>query len=733
MPRWISNTPISLRLFATFAWATIIPFIAIVFLSSIYFHALESGRQAVLISNQTIKITTTELARLQSMHALLVALLPSVTTNSTSDATVTRAEEDVILQVLSIEGSFDVDSVAYQEQYQLATAPAMADIRQILLDNDPHTPIIREQQQLLDLILEHQWPQYKAAQDDLLIGLDTRMPLAQAAQLLQKADQLYTPLLASWQRIVDIAERVNTEVVRVGPSQTVPMLIGTVTAIPLSMLFVFTIGYLVNLTISRPLRQLIQLTRRISAGDTLARARLSGRDEIARVAASMNTMLDTIVQLMENTQQQRDLLQTRIGNLAGEVKGVGEGDLRIRADVTGDVLGVLASSFNYMISELEGLVIRIKQVAREVETSTRLTLEQMTHLSQISEFQIQQITEAAGGVEQMALASQEVAQHAQILEGIAQDTQRSATGGHQATWDAINRLGHIHAHVQATTQRVRSLGERSQEINDIVEVIFSLAYQTHRLALDSAIQAAMAGEGRKEFGAVAVRIRRLAEQAKLEANNIARIVRSAQEDIAEAATSMERTQRETTLESKVSQDVERTLEGIFATVERQARDIADITSLVTRQMELATAAVQIMQYVADLTQTNKARLGEATHHMQRLASLVEHLRVSVDAFKVSREQSAAAAPSSVASERRSLTTTGSISPLGSGTRPVSAPLGQSQPGLLHLPPQTPLPPGGAVTPLPPTGLAGSSPQTPLPSSPLWVPQQPQAPDGEPYQ
>jgi methyl-accepting chemotaxis protein len=723
MPRWITRTPIALRLFFTFAWATIIPFIVIIILSSVYFQAVEAGKQAVQISNQAIKITSDELAHLQSMHALLVALLPSVTTNSQVNASITQSEKQVIFEVLTIEGSFDVDSVAYQDQYQLATAPAMADIRRILLDNDPHTSLIREQQRLLDQILEHQWPQYKAAQDDVLIGLDTRMPLAQAAALLQQADKLYRPLLTSWQRIVEIAELVNTEVVKVGPAQTTPMLIGTIIAFLISMFVVFLIGYLVNLTITRPLRQLITLTRRISAGDTHARVRLRSQDEIGRVAASMNMMLDTIVQLMENTRRQRDTLQEQVGKLATEVKGVGEGNLRIRADVTGDLLGMLASSFNYMISELESLVLRIKQVAREVELSTALTLGQMTRLAQIGDFQIQQINEAAGGVEQMALASQEVAQHAQILEGIAQDTQRSLSGGHQATWDAINRLGRIHAHVQTTTHRVRSLGERSQEINDIVEVIFNLAYQTHRLALDSAIQAAMAGEGRKEFGSVAINIRRLAEQAKEEANTIARIVRSAQEDIAEAAASMERTQRETALESKVSQDVERTLESIFATVERQARDIADITGMVTRQMDLATAAVQIMQHVADLTQNNKARVGDATRHMQRLAALVEQLRVSVDAFLVSQEQGGR--PVQLLPERRAPTTTSSLSPLGSGTRPVN--LSQSHPGEL---PQTPLPP----TSLPSTGSEpgfGSGPSFPLPLSSLKAHQQ--ASDTEPYQ
>jgi hypothetical protein len=163
MLKWTSNTPISLRLFFTFAWATIIPVIVIITLSSIYFQALDAGREAVQTSNQTIKITTDELANLQSMHALLVALLPSVTANSNTDASVTKSEQDVIFQVLSIEGSFDVDTVKYQEQYQLATAPAAADIRQILTSNDPHPSIISTQRTLLDIILDHQWPLHSVA------------------------------------------------------------------------------------------------------------------------------------------------------------------------------------------------------------------------------------------------------------------------------------------------------------------------------------------------------------------------------------------------------------------------------------------------------------------------------------------------------------------------------------------------------------------------------------------
>src|SRR5689334_21834171 len=96
--KWFSNTPIVLRLFFAFAWATIIPTIVILILSGTYFNTLRAGGQAVQVSNQAIKITTNELAHLQSMHALLVALLPSITT-TTTDSHAFKKEQDVILQV----------------------------------------------------------------------------------------------------------------------------------------------------------------------------------------------------------------------------------------------------------------------------------------------------------------------------------------------------------------------------------------------------------------------------------------------------------------------------------------------------------------------------------------------------------------------------------------------------------------------------------------------------------
>src|SRR5579859_5070813 len=105
-------------------------------------------------------------------------------------------------------------------------------------------------------------------------------------------------------------------------------------SIAITVLLIAGIGYVVYLTITRPLGQLSTLTTRIAKGDTNARANISGHDEIYIVANSMNNMLDNIVRLIQETQSQRDTLQAQFEELVSEVRGIGERNLSIKAKVT---------------------------------------------------------------------------------------------------------------------------------------------------------------------------------------------------------------------------------------------------------------------------------------------------------------------------------------------------------------------------------------------------------------
>jgi len=453
-------------------------------------------------------------------------------------------------------------------------------------------------------------------------------------ETLALARNTFTDLKNSWQQVVDAAVTMGKAVTAVGSSQTQPILIATVAAFILTILVVITTGWIVNITITQPLRRLAMLTRRIAKGDTSARSKIVSSDEIAKVATAMNNMLDNIVHLIQETQAQRDSLQAQVEKLVSEVSGVGEGDLRVQAEVTADALGVLADSFNYMVEELGSLVVRVKMVAQEVENSTTMTFERMSQLVESADTQIQQIGAAAVEVEHMAASSRQVAERAQSLYVVAREARQTAQTGRESVLQTVEGMGRINTYVQETSTKVQALGDSSREIDSIVTVIANIAHQTNRLALDAAIQAAMAGDNGKGFGAVAADIRRLAERAKDQASQIARIVRGVREDIGAAAVSMQDTEHETSIGAKLAQEAGTALESIFSVVERQGREIESINQMATQQLQSSNTIVQIMHGVSDSTQRSSHSTRDAAQNMERLARLAEQLLASVEAFKL---------------------------------------------------------------------------------------------------
>jgi methyl-accepting chemotaxis protein len=657
MIRFLSNLPIFRRLFIAFAIAALIPGIIIVLLGNFYITSLNQRGQAVSTSFDSQRIASQQQANLQTMNALLTAAqaqvmnaLSSSQNGVVQDVSLSASVALTSSEVLARQAVFDQVLPAYQQNYELATSSNMAAISNILLSDNPDTTIIRNQQAALNAVSLKQWPTYKLLQTNELSQLNfLQQELAQGHKFtaeeiskaytntyatLWNANQHFTGLRNSWQIVVDTAVSTGKTVSTVGPSQTQPVLIATIVALVSSVLIVFTIGWLINLTITQPLRRLALLTRRIGKGDTSARAKIASHDEIALVATSMNNMLDNIVRLIQDAQAQRDNLQRQVEKLVSEVSGVGEGDLRVQAEVTADALGVLADSFNYMVEELGSLVVRVKMVAQEVENSTTMTFERMSQLVETADAQIKQIAEAAIEVERMANSSRQVAERAQVLYGVAREARQTAETGRGAVQQTVEGMGRIHEYVQDTSSKVQTLGDRSREINNIVEVIANIAHQTNRLALDAAIQAAMAGENGKGFGAVAADIRRLAERAKDQASSIARIVRGVREDIGAVAVSMRDTERETSAGAELAQEAGSSLESIFGVVERQANEIAAINQMAAQQLQSSSAVVQIMQAISDSTQQSSGSTRDAAQNMERLARLAEQLLASVEAFKL---------------------------------------------------------------------------------------------------
>jgi methyl-accepting chemotaxis protein len=640
MLRLISTLSIFRRLVIVFAIITIIPILVIILLGNFYLQSIGVRGQAVQTSFEAQNIATHEQANLQRMNALLQARFAQVFAQNSPalahDPSLQASGQLTSADVAALEIEFDQSLTTYQNTYEIATSANMSVIRSILTSDTPDhgRQLISDQQTALNAVINTDWNTYHSLQDKVLKELDQGADYTTSYADLYQANLAFLHLKNHWQQVVDASTQMGKAVTQIGPSLIIPLLIFTAAAILLTLLVIVAAGFLVNSTIVNPLNRLVALTRRIAQGDTHVRADIEGNDEIHQVAQSMNGMLDVIVRLMQEAQSRHADLQGHIEKLIYEVSGAGEGDLRIQAEVESNELGMLAASFNHMAEDLSTLVINVKMLARGVQNATLQMYGYIEQLVDSSDTQRQQIARATVEVDNMATSSRRVAERADTLSRVAHEARQVAQGGRSAVQQTVEGMTRINANIRDTSMKVLSLGARSLEINDVVEAISNIAQQTNRLALDAAIQAAMAGENGKGFGAVAADIRRQAERAKEQTVMIGQIVRNVLEDIRIASLAMQETEEEAAAGTKLSQQVGRALDSIFSVVEHQANEIEATNQIAKGHVQSSTVVVKLMQDVALSAQQTGESTREATRQMERMAQLAGQLLTSVDVFKV---------------------------------------------------------------------------------------------------
>jgi methyl-accepting chemotaxis protein len=432
---------------------------------------------------------------------------------------------------------------------------------------------------------------------------------------------------------VFVSQRIETS-----SSATTFVLVVVACAI-VALIGVMTINYFVQREVKSRLLGLVDVCRDYAGGDRTVRATFNGDDEFAMLSMSLNSLLDSQGTLQSgatfsSTGNDAAALQSQIEKLLQEVSAVGDGDLRVQAEVTPDTLGVLADSFNYMIEELAKVVGRVQTTAVQVTNATRRIIDRSDELTHASETQVSQISQTTEAVEALAIFIQNVARNAQLSAEAAQDALRNANSGQRSVRQTIEGMVVIRENVQETSKKIKRLGERSNEIGEIVRIIEDIADQTNLLALNAAIQSAMAGEHGRGFAVVADEIRLLAERSTESTKRIDTLVKSIQGDTYEAVVAMEDSTQEVVKGSQLADEAGRSLNSIFTAVERQAQMIDGIARAANEQTTVSEAVAVSMGQISDITRQTNIGTQEAAASMSYLAELTEQLRASVSTFRL---------------------------------------------------------------------------------------------------
>ena len=326
--------------------------------------------------------------------------------------------------------------------------------------------------------------------------------------------------------------------------------------------------------------------------------------------------------------------QEAIMRLLNEIGDLAAGDLTVTTTVTEDFTGAISDSINVTVESLRGLVKTINDTSSQLSGSVQETEQIANQLSTASKKQSEDITVAGSAIVEISGSMENVSKEASESSKVAMRSVEIAKKGGEAVQRTMNGMDTIREHIQETSKRIKRLGESSQEIGDIVELINDIAEQTNILALNASIQAAMAGEAGRGFAVVADEVQRLAERSANATKQIEALVKTIQADTNEAVISMEKSTSGVVNGAQLAEDAGGALEEIESVSSQLAGLIQTISGSASEQANAATQLASSMNGIQEVTLQATSGTEQAARSIGNLSRLAQDLDTSVAGFKL---------------------------------------------------------------------------------------------------
>lgn len=339
-------------------------------------------------------------------------------------------------------------------------------------------------------------------------------------------------------------------------------------------------------------------------------------------------------------------LVTPIKIMVQRVERVADGDLRTGGEniTSNDEVGRLYKAILAMTDNLRQIVGQTNASAEHVAASSQELTTSAEQLADGANHVAETICEMARGSESQTLALDKNVQVAErVLSKVQQVTLRAddavntagraavaAQGGSEAIKTAITQMGNIENKSAVSSTAISKLGERSQEIGNIVDTIAGIAAQTNLLALNAAIEAARAGEQGRGFAVVAEEVRKLAEQSEEAAKQIAGIIRVIQTDTVKAVESMQAGIREVTIGGEVVNTANQAFAEIASLVEQVT---TEITRMAAAVREIGDGSKDMVMAVNEVTNINR----QTAAHTQSVSAVIQQQSASTQQIAAASE------------------------------------------------------------------------------------------------
>lgn len=363
-------------------------------------------------------------------------------------------------------------------------------------------------------------------------------------------------------------------------------------------------AYLNSQRIVKPLKKLAAVTTSMAQGDLSQRIIITGRDEIAELATSFQTMIDELKEMISKVQSSSH--------------GVIQGSDQIYQSV---------NTFQQLIEHSGNSMLEVEKGSTVIAGAAAENARAMEEISE--------------GIQHIAGSS------AEVTERIGQASDE-ADSGNELAKSATQQMRLVEQAATQSLTHISILNERAASILQVVDLISNITKQVHILALNAAIEAARAGEHGKGFSVVAAEIRMLAEQTKDATSQISEYLLSIQEESVNSMQMMQQAAKEIGSGTKQVNQAELAfshLTELISEINSSVQSVSAATEEISASTEEVTASVEdsanitekSLRSIEEISANSSQQIQEMKNHVEAIEQLHKHalsLREAVDKFKV---------------------------------------------------------------------------------------------------
>ena len=389
---------------------------------------------------------------------------------------------------------------------------------------------------------------------------------------------------------------------------------------------------LVIINLYKSLKVLLSVLENVLNGDMSSRTNLHISDQLGILGVFIDKILDQRVNYELTSKEENQSLSNAVVSLLHGVNRLSQKDLTARVDITEDATAPIADSLNILADEISRVLLGVRLISNEISSFSHNVKEQSDVIISFATTERDEVERANAELITASKVMKEVAELANKSSLAADEALESTSKAKNTVINTVKSINDIREVIRETEKRIKRLGERSQEISSVVNLINSIAERTHILALNASIHAASTGEAGKGFVVIADEVQRLAENAREATSEISSLVNNIQLETNDTVRIMNNVITEVVNGTKLAQEAETQMQETMSTTNQLVNMVQQIKLNSDEQRNLAELITERAASIKESTLKTNKELQQQSVYADKLVDFTAELVDAVGVF-----------------------------------------------------------------------------------------------------